>query len=533
MRQDLGYSHNWDYDPFTFVVYYNGRTRWAPNNSTKKLVNMADARYLNYTFDVMLNNKNAGPGNYGLATAARLCPPRGCPVPPPPNPAIPLRWSKKSSWSSNGYKVPVEGQSVTITSDMWIVLDISPPKLATLTIEGKLSFLSNNSHPLTLTLTVQSIALWGIMEIIGQDNNSFAGSANVIIYGGIGASHPLKMGEGNFVGAKVISVAGQLIARGRQSSHTWIKLNNTAFAGASIITLSGQVSWSAGDEIVFSPTGYFDSNGVTWNVANTVESTFISQIITIVTSNGNYSQLTLHDSLNHTHLCEQVHGELFCGAVGLLTRSVKFTSLDCQDKKTTSYGFCANIQVIDDVDSYPYRYGSVDLRDVELVNFGKINSDHYAVAIAHRDYNHPPSYVMGCSFKYSINFATRIANCNNFTFSNNVVVGSYGGGVYVDAATIHFVVSNNLVLASFQRIFKSLKSVVTALPIAAFTVFSSDGDCFGNLAAGSNDQGFAVVTTMFHSSSVSSSQCAVTRTNPFAYSLSALTENRRFFETCY
>lgn len=284
------------------------------------------------------------------------------------------------------------------------------------------------------------------MEILGEDNNAFVGQATVILYGNKGASRPVTMGEGNFVGSKVIAVAGRLAARGNSVATTWTKLNNTAEAGSSILILSEEVEWSVGDEIVISPTGYFDELGASWNTGNSVESILIAAIETISSPTGSVSQLTLNSPLVHTHLCETIHEESFCGAVGLLTRSVKFISLDGDVPETTSYGYGANIHVIDVFDSVPYRYGAVDLRNVEFTKFGKLNTDHYAVAIRHRDYSHPSSYIIGCAFKRGFNLVTRISHTNSVIFSDNVAVGNYGGGVYIEVDTINFEVNHNLLI---------------------------------------------------------------------------------------
>src|SRR5215471_14151223 len=48
------------------------------------------------------------------------------------------RWSDPATWSDK--RVPAEGAAVTIGRDMEVVLDVSPPALRSLTIEGKLSF---------------------------------------------------------------------------------------------------------------------------------------------------------------------------------------------------------------------------------------------------------------------------------------------------------------------------------------------------------------------------------------------------------
>src|SRR5438105_2706533 len=69
------------------------------------------------------------------------------------------RWSSPATWP--GGKVPVKGDAVTIAKDMNIVLDVSPPELRSLTIEGKLSFADNKD----LELTTEWIMLHGELEI--------------------------------------------------------------------------------------------------------------------------------------------------------------------------------------------------------------------------------------------------------------------------------------------------------------------------------------------------------------------------------
>ena len=49
-----------------------------------------------------------------------------------------MRWSDPAAWPDG--KVPGEGDAVTIARDMEVVLDVDPPALRSLTIEGKLSF---------------------------------------------------------------------------------------------------------------------------------------------------------------------------------------------------------------------------------------------------------------------------------------------------------------------------------------------------------------------------------------------------------
>ncbi len=53
-------------------------------------------------------------------------------------PAKVMRWSDPATWPNN--KVPAAGDKVDIARGQEVVLDVSPPALHGLTINGKLSF---------------------------------------------------------------------------------------------------------------------------------------------------------------------------------------------------------------------------------------------------------------------------------------------------------------------------------------------------------------------------------------------------------
>ncbi len=54
------------------------------------------------------------------------------------------RWSDPKSWPDG--KVPGAGDAVTIAQDRSIILDVTPPALRSLTINGKLSFANHARH---------------------------------------------------------------------------------------------------------------------------------------------------------------------------------------------------------------------------------------------------------------------------------------------------------------------------------------------------------------------------------------------------
>src|SRR5690606_4524760 len=73
--------------------------------------------------------------------------------------ATATKWSDPATWP-NG-KVPVAGDKVVIAKDRHVILDVSPPPLGGLSIDGKLTFSSDAD----LELTTEWIMLHGELTI--------------------------------------------------------------------------------------------------------------------------------------------------------------------------------------------------------------------------------------------------------------------------------------------------------------------------------------------------------------------------------
>src|SRR5690606_4510569 len=79
-------------------------------------------------------------------------------------PAEPMNWSDPDTWP-NG-RIPVAGDKVTIARDKEVILDVSPPALGGLSIDGKLTF----SNDADLELTTEWIMLHGELAIGSEAN---------------------------------------------------------------------------------------------------------------------------------------------------------------------------------------------------------------------------------------------------------------------------------------------------------------------------------------------------------------------------
>ena len=98
------------------------------------------------------------------------------------------RWSDASTWPDK--KVPAKDAVVTISKDMNVVLDVSPPELRSLTIEGKLSFANSRD----LELTTEWIMVHGELEI-GSEASPHKRNATITLTNNVPGEDIEAMGD--------------------------------------------------------------------------------------------------------------------------------------------------------------------------------------------------------------------------------------------------------------------------------------------------------------------------------------------------
>ena len=153
-------------------------------------------------------------------------------------------WSDSSTWS--GGDVPQAGDIVTIGQGMDVVLDISPPGLNGVNVNGKLSF-SNNAD---LELTTEWITLTGELEIGTEARPHTANATITLTDNNPGEDMMAGMGDRG-----IMIVGGTLNLHG-DTTHTWSKLAETAEAGSTQIEVLDASGWEVGDQIVLASTDY-------------------------------------------------------------------------------------------------------------------------------------------------------------------------------------------------------------------------------------------------------------------------------------
>src|SRR5499425_978689 len=208
-------------------------------------------------------------------------------------------WSDPATWPNR--KVPVAGDKVIIEKDKHVVLDVTPPALNGVTIDGKLSFANNKD----VELTTEWIMLHGELEI-GTEKAPHTRKATITFTNNVKDEDISGVGGNNDkVDRGIMLMGGTLNLHGNQTN-TWTKLSSTANAGSTSIQVLNAAGWRVGDEIVLASTDYDPRQ---------------SERRTIAAISGN--NITLDKKLDYMHFGKITFEVDERGEVGLLTRNIK------------------------------------------------------------------------------------------------------------------------------------------------------------------------------------------------------------------
>ncbi len=207
-----------------------------------------------------------------------------------------LHWSDPATWPNN--QIPAAGDKVTIARDQEVLLDISPPALDGLTINGKLVFADESD----LALTTEWILVFGELQI-GTEANPFQHKATITLTDNNKGEQLMGMGD------RGIMLSGGTLNLHGNRTNAWTKLAATAEAGSTTIEVLDARQWLVGDEIVLASTDYNPNQ---------------AERRTIAAVSGN--TLTLTEPLEYMHFGQITFGVDERGEVGLLTRNIKVQS---------------------------------------------------------------------------------------------------------------------------------------------------------------------------------------------------------------
>jgi hypothetical protein len=155
------------------------------------------------------------------------------------------KWSNTTQWPNA--TLPKAGANVIIPYEWNIILDLSPPALNYVLVNGLLYFDYQD-------LTFQANTIWvqqgGIF--IGSPAQPYTYKATIILNGNINDTYTVL--DPSSSGNKMLAVTGALEFYGSPPNVTWTRLAAIATAGSNTITVQDFVNWNVGNEIVIGAT---------------------------------------------------------------------------------------------------------------------------------------------------------------------------------------------------------------------------------------------------------------------------------------
>jgi cell migration-inducing and hyaluronan-binding protein len=380
------------------------------------------------------------------------------------------RWSDPATWSDK--KVPGKDAAVTIGKDIAVVLDVSPPALRSLTINGKLSFANNKD----LELTTEWIMLHGELQI-GSETSPHTRNATITLTNNVPGEDIETMGDRG-----IMIMGGTLSLHGNRKD-SWTKLAKTAAAGSTTIEVLNAGDWKKGDVIVVASTD-FDPHQAERRTISSVAGKVI----------------TLDQKLEYMHYGQVTFGVDERGEVGMITRNIKIQA-SADAEKSFSGGHVmamagSTMQVSgveffrmgqhENLARYPIHWHLVGDTQKQYIENSAIHDTYSRCVTVHGtnnvrvENNVAYNNVGHCYFledgvehgNQYVNNLGILTKCHPTRpcSSTNAVVGVYGGGGQGQNATDQLIPSDN-----------------TA---STFWITNPDNTYRGNVSAGSEATGF-------------------------------------------
>ena len=355
---------------------------------------------------------------------------------------------------------------------MNVVLDVSPPALRSLTIDGKLSFANNRD----LELTTEWIMLHGELEI-GSEANPHTRNATITLTNNVPGEDVMTMGDRG-----IMLMGGTLSLHGNRKD-SWTKLAKTAAAGSNTIEVLNAGDWKKGDEIVIASTD-FDPHQAERRTISSISGKVI----------------TLDQKLEYMHYGQVTFGVDERGEVGMISRNIRIqASADAENSFSGGHvmamaGSTMKVSGVEffrmgqheNLARYPIHWHLVGDTQGQYIQNSAIHDTYSRCVTVHGtnnirvENNVAYNNVGHCYFledgvehgNQYLNNLGILTKChtNRACNSTNAVVGVYGGGGQGQTATDQLLPSDN-----------------TA---ATFWITNPDNTYRGNVSAGSEATGF-------------------------------------------
>ncbi len=319
-----------------------------------------------------------------------------------------VNWSDPSTWPQG--RLPRQGDTVEIRAGQAILLDISPPALEGLTINGTLVFDDQD-----LSLTTDWIMIHGRLEI-GVPARPYRHEATITLTG----SNKDVMGMGN----RFIGLMGGTLSLIGQERMTWTKLAETVHPGEKTLTLLEAPDWQTGDTIVVASTDFDYRQAETFTVQKVTGKTVtLDKAVTFM----HYGQLQTYNGVSVDQRAE----------VGLLSRNIVIQG----DDTSNQTGLGGHVMIM---------AGQALFNSVEFFQMGQAGQvARYPVHWHLLGDNARGQYIRNSSIHDSFNRCVTIHASNGIKVQNNVTFNTPGHCIFLeDGAEIDNLIENNLLVST-------------------------------------------------------------------------------------
>ncbi|GHG01681.1 hypothetical protein GCM10017783_12410 [Deinococcus piscis] len=303
-------------------------------------------------------------------------------------------WSDPATW--NG-KVPRVGEAVTLPAGKHIILDVSPPALAGLTIPAgsTLEFARKD-----LRLETEWLMIHGKLQI-GTEEQPFAQQAEIVLTNTVPGENVMGMGD------RAIGVMDGVLELHGEKRLPWTRLAATAQAGSTVLSLETAPDWQPGDVLTLASTDF--------NYQQT-ERAVVTQV--------SGTQVTLAEPLKYMHWGQNVS---YAGKtlheraeVGLLSHHIRIGA--SEDASATGLG------------SHLMLMGQSQARieGVEFMRGGQRNALRRYPVHFHLLGSAEHSYFRNNSVHDSFNRCVTVHGTSNLRVQDNVTSNSVGHCIFLE-----------------------------------------------------------------------------------------------------
>lgn len=367
-----------------------------------------------------------------------------------------LRWSDSRTWGVD--LPPIDGDLVSVPQGMTLLVDQDTPVLKGIAVtNGTLIF----SDEKDLTVSAGFITVVGGKFIAGTEESPFQHNLQFIMYGDYyGKQQPMFGNKG--IGCMECSLSLHGIVR----TPTWTTLAATISPAATTLTVTQDIDWKAGEEIVVASTSFYH-----WEAERR----------TIVSVSGR--TITVDSPFQYTHVATvENYGSNdklpMIAEVGLLTRNIKMRGDD--SSLVRQYGSHLMIagQAVNGAQAH--------IAYTEFTHCGQpAILGRYCIHF-HMNGDVPTSYVRGNAVHDSFARVVTVHAVHFLTVEYNVGYRVRGHNFFVeDGIETHNTLRYNLAIGSLV----ASNMLQTDTSVASFWVTNPSNNFYGNHAAGSDFYG--------------------------------------------